>query len=64
MYFDQPEGSEWLYRYDVLQITREHRRILNVQPRMLEVYHLADYDDHVLAIPDSRMIHDFKTLSN
>lgn len=64
-YYDQPQGSEWINRMDVLFIKRDHRRILNVQPARLEIYYLAsDYDSRRTPPPDTRMIMDFQILSN
>jgi hypothetical protein len=33
-YYDVPEGSDWYMRFDVLFIKRDHRRILNRQPKV------------------------------
>jgi len=33
LYDSDPEKA-WLFRFDVLMIKRDHRRILNVQPKL------------------------------
>jgi hypothetical protein len=39
-YFDEPEGSEWFTRFDVLALPADHRKILNRQPviRFIKLY--------------------------
>lgn len=68
-YFDSPESGRWINRFDVLWLKRDHRRILNAEPRRKEVYYLSEriksaMGRAVFEKPFSTMIHDFKVLSN
>jgi len=51
-YYDQNPNQKWVFRFDVLFINRNHRRILNREPVM------------IIRWPFVFTIIDFKELSN
>jgi hypothetical protein len=55
-YYDSDPEKTWLFRFDVLFIKRDHRRILNRQPEVKICYGCK--------LECVKMKNDFKVLSN
>lgn len=68
VFYDIPASEEWHYKFGVLFIKKDHRRILNAQPRTKEAYRLSrpilEFGYAQFEMPETRIVHDFKILSN
>ncbi len=67
LFYDSPI-IHWFHVFRVLEIKRDHRRVLNAEPRRIEVYKFVEEAwpfgivKHVA--PEIKILNDFKVLSN
>ncbi len=66
IFYDSPKSKEWHYKFGILFIKKDHRRILNAQPQTKEIYQFTwtPIKGIYFDAPETKIIHDFKILSN